>query len=61
MVEIDELNRKINTVIEWLLNDLPLMNKDTKDKLLEEFPLMSYVTEKSIEDKNYSRIKMVDY
>jgi len=42
MVDIDEVNDKINTVIEWLLNDLPLLNQSTKDKLLDELPLMSY-------------------
>jgi len=42
MVELDEVNRKINAVIEWLLNDLPLINEGIKNKLLDELPLMSY-------------------
>ena len=57
MVDIDEVNEKINSVIEWLLNDVPLINKDTKDKLLDVFPLMSYYT---VEDSERLRIFMSD-
>ena len=60
MVDIDEINEKINTVIEWLLNDLPLLNKDTKDKLLDRLPLMSYVEIKSISDKDFLKVEMRD-
>ena len=59
-MDIDELNRKINDVIEWLLNDLPLLNQDTKEKLLDKFPLMSYTVWKSIDDKDFLKVKMDD-
>ncbi len=50
MIDPDEVNEKLNSVIEWLLNDLPLLNKDTKDKLLDRLPLMSYYEVESLED-----------
>ena len=52
MVDPDDVNEKLNSVIEWLLNDLPLINKDTKDKLLDRLPLMSYLKEESFEDND---------
>ena len=61
MIDPDKVNEKLNNVIEWLLNDLPLLNKDTKEKLLDRFPLMSYVEVKSIKDNNLVlEIKMRD-
>jgi len=60
-MDIDELNEKINSVIEWLLNDLPLINKDVKEKLLDKFPLMSYTVWKSIDDKGFLKVRMDDY
>ncbi len=52
MIDPDDVNKKLNSVIEWLLNDLPLLNKDTKDKLLDRLPLMSYLKEESFEDND---------
>ncbi|KKN22675.1 hypothetical protein LCGC14_0912580 [marine sediment metagenome] len=52
MIDPDDVNEKLNSVIEWLLNDLPLINKDTKDKLLDRLPLMSYLKEESFEDND---------
>jgi len=52
MIDPDDVNEKLNSVIEWLLNDLPLLNKDTKDKLLDRLPLMSYLKEESFEDND---------
>ena len=60
MVNIDDVNEKLNSVIEWLLNDLPLINKDTKDKLLARFPLMSYDEVESFEDNLVLKIEMRD-
>ena len=61
MVDPDDVNEKLNSVIEWLLNDLPLLNKDTKDKLLDRLPLMSYEEVESFEDEDLVlKIKMRD-
>jgi len=60
-MNVDELNKKVNSVIEWLLNDLPLINQDIKDKLLVRFPLMSYTETKSVSDKEFLKIEMDDY
>ena len=60
-MNVDELNKKVNSVIEWLLNDLPLINKDVKEKLLDKFPLMSYTVWKSIDDKGFLKVRMDDY
>lgn len=33
MPTIEQINKKVNTVIEWILNTMPLLNSDTRKKL----------------------------
>ena len=33
LTRYNHLNKKINVIIEWILNDHPLLNKDYRDKL----------------------------
>jgi len=33
----ERLNKKINAIIEWILNDHPLLNKQFRDKLASMF------------------------
>ena len=40
-----EVNKKINEVIEWLLNDLPLLNNDTRKKLEDNLEDLAYITD----------------
>ncbi len=38
-------NKKINIVIEWLLNDLPLINQEIRSKLEDKLENLAYITD----------------